>query len=92
MSARARRGRGEGSIYQRSDGKWCAALHTVDGKRKVLYGKTRHDVARKLTAALQAREEGALVVGSRQTVAQFFNHWFEVYCRPQPASPYLPGL
>lgn len=77
-----RRGKGEGSIYQRSDGKWCAALMTVDGKRKVLYGRTRQDVARKLAAALQAREQGALVVGPRQTVAQFFGRWLQDVVKP----------
>lgn len=82
MPGKHQRGKGEGSIYQRADGKWCAALHTVDGKRKVLYGKTRQDVARKLTAALQAREQGALVVGPRQTVAQFFDRWLSDVVAP----------
>ena len=82
MAGKHQRGRGEGSIYQRADGEWCAALHTVDGQRKVLYGKTRQEVARKLTAALQAREQGALVVGPRQTVAQFFARWFEDVVKP----------
>jgi hypothetical protein len=48
-----RRGHGEGGIYQReSDGKWCASvdLGFVNGKRrrKVVYGKTRKEVADKL--------------------------------------------
>jgi hypothetical protein len=48
-----RRGNGEGGIYQReSDGKWCASvdLGFVNGKRrrKVIYGKTRKEVADKL--------------------------------------------
>ena len=46
------RGNGEGSIYQRSDGKWCAAVWLDGGKRKVIYGRTRLDVAKKLTGAL----------------------------------------
>ena len=50
-----RRGNGEGGIYQReSDGKWCASvdLGFVNGKRrrKVIYGKTRKEVADKLKA------------------------------------------
>ena len=55
---------------------------TVDGKRKVLYGCTRQHVARKLNAALQARENGALIVGPHQTVAQFFDRWLEDVVKP----------
>ena len=48
-----RRGHGEGGIYHReSDGKWRASvdLGFVNGKcrRKVIYGKTRKEVADKL--------------------------------------------
>ena len=42
----SKRSNGEGSISKRNDGRWCAA-HTVGGKRKYLYGKTRKEVARK---------------------------------------------
>jgi len=82
MPGKHNRGRGEGSIYQRADGKWCGSLMAADGKRKVLYGRTRQDVARKLNTALQARENGALIVGPRQTVAQFFNRWLEDVVKP----------
>jgi hypothetical protein len=48
-----RRGHGEGGIEQReSDGRWCASvdLGFANGKhrRKVIYGKTRKEVADKL--------------------------------------------
>jgi hypothetical protein len=33
--------------------------------------------AQKLREALQARDSGRLVVGSRQTVSQFLGHWLE---------------
>ena len=40
-------GNGVGSIYQReSDGKWCASLTLGGGKQRVLYVKTRQEVAR----------------------------------------------
>jgi len=51
---RARRGRGEASIYQReSDGRWVGSLslgHTGSGKRrrKVVYGDTKNAVAEEL--------------------------------------------
>src|SRR5437879_6428721 len=64
MSATGRskgRGNGEGSIYQRSDGKWCAAISLAGGKRKVLYGRTRKDVANRLAPALTRAEQCGLV-------------------------------
>jgi integrase len=52
----SRRGHGEGSIYRReSDGKWCCSINPGYGpdgkhKQKVLYGRTRKEVAEKLKA------------------------------------------
>lgn len=50
-----RRGHGEGSIFQLPDGKWTGSLSLgyIDGqrKRKVFSGRTRREVAEKLTAA-----------------------------------------
>jgi integrase len=77
-----KRGNNEGSVYQRSDGKWCAAVTLSNGKRKVLYGRTRQDVARKLTEALQAREQGMPVSLKRQTVGQFLHRWLEDAVKP----------
>lgn len=54
----SRRANGEGSIYKRSDGRWCATVSVDGGKRKSFYGNTRHDVARKLAEALKARQDG----------------------------------
>ncbi len=76
------RGNGEGSIYQRSDGKWCASVTLDGGKRKVLYGKTRQEVAKKLNQALQAREQGLPVLSERQTVASFLERWLEDCVKP----------
>jgi integrase len=67
-----RRGNGEGGIYQReSDGKWCASvdLGFVNGKRrrKVIYGKTRKEVADKLKTLHrdQAAGKGFLPIAKR---------------------------
>ena len=67
----AKRGHGEGSIYQRKDGRWAASI-TVEGrKRKTLYGKTRKQVQEKLRVALNEQKQGTLVSGSQQTVKQY---------------------
>ena len=55
--ARKRRGRGEGSIYQRSNGLWCATYSAgYDGsghrKRRTIFGETKDDVQKKLQKKL----------------------------------------
>jgi integrase len=70
----AKRANGEGSIYRRADGRWCASI-TVKGKRKHFLSKDREEVARQLTAAKKSRDEGMPLVTGRQTVGQFMNAW-----------------
>ena len=72
-----RRANGEGSIYRRSDGRWVGSVSLDNGRRKHLYGTTRQAVARKLNAALKARQDGLPVLGERQTVGQFLQSWLE---------------
>lgn len=45
-----RRGNGDGSIYQRADGRWCCAMRVggPQGKPIVRYGATREEVVLKL--------------------------------------------
>ncbi|MDP9236359.1 MAG: site-specific integrase [Chloroflexota bacterium] len=73
----AKRSNGEGSIYQRKDGRWCASLSIGRGKRKHFLGKSRPEVSRKLIAALKARDDGLPTVTERQSVAQFLKSWLE---------------
>jgi integrase len=72
-----RRGNNEGTIAKRSDGRWEARVYLPDGKRKCYYGKTRQEVARKMTQALRAKEQGMLVVDERQTIEQYLSSWLE---------------
>lgn len=76
-----RRGHGEGSIYQRKDGRWCASIYLgmVNGKRKhkTIYGKTRKEVAEKLKTALHDQQQGINIAPARMTVAQFLETWLE---------------
>lgn len=74
----AKRGNGEGSIYRRkSDGKWTGSVSLDDGKRKVIYGKTRTEVQEKMKAMLHEQQQGKLVANSSQTVEQFIVDWLE---------------
>jgi integrase len=43
MARQKRRGRGEGSIFQRKDGRWEASFYLEDGSRKSLYGRTQKE-------------------------------------------------
>ena len=75
MAAR-RRGRGEGSIYRRKDGRWVGQ-YEVGGKRRYVYGKTRKEVASKLTKALADRNEGLVFDSDHLTVVQYLDRWLD---------------
>lgn len=71
----ARRGHGEGSIYQRKDGRWVASITLENRKRKYLYGDTRREVQEKLKLALREQQQGKLATGPQQAVKQFLEQW-----------------
>src|SRR5258708_27140833 len=92
VSARSkgRRGNNEGGIYQReSDGLWCASVSVESGKRKVLYGKTREDVASKLVTALNDVKNGLTLSSYRMTLGAFLEQWLAdvVRHRNRPSTP-----
>ena len=61
---RGRRGHGEGSIYYQESRQCRAASLSLDaGKRRVLYGKTRKEVAAKLAAAIRDVKQGLPIPG-----------------------------
>lgn len=90
-----RRGRGEGSIVQRRDGRWMARvdLGWRDGKRrsKAVYGRTRRAVAKALQDALKAAQEGTLVADERQTVPEFLTRWVHDVARTRVRPRTLAG-
>jgi integrase len=60
-----KRGNGEGTVYQRGDGRWAAQVTaglTPDGraKRHTVYGDTRREVVTKLDEIRQRAREGTL--------------------------------
>ena len=78
----ARRGHGEGSIYQRKDGRWVASITLENRKRKTLYGKTRREVQEKLKAALHEQQQGMLAIGPQQTLKSYLDQWLEEVHKP----------
>ncbi len=78
-----RRGHNEGTVRQRSDGRWEAMVSLPGGKRRSLYGKTRKEVQEKLRAALRDLDSGLDLTAGRQTVGQFMVQWLEDVARPK---------
>jgi integrase len=72
-----RRANGEGSVYQRKDGRWAASLTLPRGKRKHFLGHTRDEVSRKLTGALADQQKGVPVISNNQSVSIYLSHWLE---------------
>ena len=76
------RGHGEGSIYERKDGRWVASITLENRKRKYFYGETRKEVQEKLKVALHEQQQGTLATGPQQTVKQYLEHWLEEVHKP----------
>ena len=76
-----RRGRGEGSISKRADGRWMAQadLGWQDGKRcrKAVYGHTKREVQEKLRELLHRKERGQSPVPERETIGTFLRRWLD---------------
>ena len=82
----AKRGNGEGSIYQMGDGRWRAAvsLGNLGGptKRKTITAPTRREVQERLTELLRARQQGLPIPSEKQTVEQFLAWWLKEVATP----------
>jgi integrase len=80
-TAKARRGRGEGSIIYREDkGLWEARLSLgIDGTgkriRKTVYGETKAGVAEKLRKLQADHDAGRLVETDDMTVGEYLTRW-----------------
>src|SRR5258706_12628243 len=70
-----RRGRGEGSIRLRADGRWEASIAVGDGPSKSHYAKTQREALRWLADAKRSIEQGAALPDERQTVAAYLATW-----------------
>jgi integrase len=78
-----KRGHNEGSIRKRSDGTWEARYTTgFDNKgkqiQKSVYGKTRNEVAMKLTLALEKLSTGKYIDPSHMKFSEHLKNWLEL--------------
>jgi integrase len=69
-----RRGRDEGSIYKRKDGRWVA-VYTVEGKKRYIYARTRKEVARRLNHAIADRDAGLVYDSGNLSVEKYLERW-----------------
>ncbi|MYS24683.1 Site-specific recombinase XerD [Streptomyces sp. DvalAA-14] len=74
-----RRANGEGTITKRADGRYQAAAYVFrpDGTRvrKFAYGKTRAEVAEKLTAMQEQTRQGIPAATSAMCLTDFLTYW-----------------
>ena len=75
--AKKRKGNSEGSIWQRKDGRWVAAITTDNGRRISRYGKTRAEAHKKLQILLSEQQKGLESNTSRQPMGDFLVEWLE---------------
>lgn len=83
-----RRGRGEGSIFQRADGLWVGVLtvgYTETGKRRrrTLYGPTKAVVLERMAHLRHAALTGMLGEATKLTVGDYLRTWLHDAARPR---------
>lgn len=71
-----KRGNGEGTIYQKADGLWCAQA-LVAGRRRTIYGRTRAEVRNKLRTVLGDYDRGILPPSKRISLTEYIQRWIE---------------
>lgn len=79
-----RRGRGEGTISQRADGRWQGRVDLGRGdagrrRRKVVYGATRQAVSTELNRLLGRASTGELLTTSTPTLKSWLDDWFATH-------------
>ncbi|MGW5248822.1 tyrosine-type recombinase/integrase [Streptomyces sp. NPDC004129] len=80
-ASRRVRANGDGTVYQRKDGRWEAAGYVLapgsTRKRVRVYGTTRAEALSKLTEKIAASNRGVPVVTAQGSLAAFLTYWLE---------------
>jgi hypothetical protein len=75
------RANGDGTVYQRKDGRWEAAGYVLapgnTRKRVRVYGSTRKDALTKLTEKIAASNRGLPVATADSTVSAYLTYWLD---------------
>ena len=79
--SRRARANGDGSVYQRKDGRWEAAGYVLapgnTRKRIRVYGTTRTDALTKLTEKIAASNRGIPIPSAQGSVAAHLTYWLD---------------
>ena len=82
-----RRGPGEGSIYQRQDGRWAGSVHIgYEGGRRVrkhVFGHSRAEVKEKLATVQRLQAEQRPIPDLRIKVGPYLRQWLDEVARPR---------
>ena len=82
-----KRANGQGSIYQRKDGRWAGAAYVLAAngiyKRTPVYGSSADDVGRKLTEIKARSDQGLPAQAAGWTVSSYSVYWLEHVARPK---------
>src|SRR5215469_2217911 len=74
-----KRANGEGTVYQRKDGRWegAAFVLTTAGtyRRARVYAQTRDEARKKVMKLIQQSDQGIPVASAAWTVAEYLNCW-----------------
>jgi hypothetical protein len=70
-----RRDPGDGSIFQRSDGRWVAGLRDSAGRPRYLYAKDRAHAKQRLTEAQTVVHTGQPLPDQRVTFGRYLLDW-----------------
>jgi Site-specific recombinase XerC len=79
---------GNGTIYQRSDGRWTGQMTvaidpiTKKQKRKTVYAKTKREVQEKLLILQYQKHTTGFISTDKTTVGAWLDKWLEVYAKP----------
>lgn len=82
-----KRANGEGTLYQRKDGRWegAAFVLTTAGtfQRVRVYAATREDARKKLTKLIEQSDHGIPVASASWTVAEYLTYWLHHVVRQE---------
>ncbi len=80
-SSRRVRANGDGTVYQRKDGRWEAAGYVLapgDTRKRVrVYGITRKEALAKLTEKIATSNRGIPVVSAQGSLALYLTYWLD---------------
>ncbi len=74
----ARRVRGEGSVFQRADGRWVVSVPLGDGSKRIEYVDDKKQAERARRRILREIEEGRLITGRDQPLKDYLSYWLSV--------------